>query len=166
MGVGVGVLVTNPSSRAADFLRPPHNLNVEQVGFLISSVALTYMLLALPLGWLTDVLNQGGAAGRRLKSVQVCGWLGTLGGAALLGPARPLLAAAGLPPSVELAAFPLIGASCALKIIPSLPDLQRGLEAEDEAARAAICAMWSEHGSGFEPWASVPFVPYSVVRRR
>ena len=124
-------------------MRPPYELDVEQVGLLISSVAFSYMLLALPLGWLTDVLNQGSAAGRRLKSVQVCGWLGMLCGAALLGPARPLLAAAGSPTSLELAAFPIIGASCALKIIPTLPDLQRGLAAEDEAARAALCAMWN-----------------------
>ena len=64
-------------------------------------------------------------------------------GGALLGPARPLLAAAGLPPTAQLLAFPLIGASCALKIIPSLPDLQRGLPPDDEAERAAICAMWN-----------------------
>ncbi|KAL1524134.1 hypothetical protein AB1Y20_019043 [Prymnesium parvum] len=143
---------------APHFMRPPHQLDVEQAGLLISLIAFTYMLVALPLGWLVDQLNFGQRAGRRLKAVQVCGWAVTLLAASLLGPARPLLATAHLSPSIELLAFPLIGIACALKIIPSLPDMQRGLEEDDERGRAAICATWNGVyclGSATGPLASV-----------
>ena len=125
------------------FTSPPYLLEISQVGLLISAVPFAYMVLALPLGWLTDTLNTGSGAQRRLQLLQAAGWGCMLLSATLLGPADDLLQLAGAPPAVAYVGFPLLGASCSLLIIPSLPDMQRGLTDSDEPARNALCALWN-----------------------
>ena len=67
------------------------------------------------------------------------GWLGSVGGHALLGPAA--VGAAGVWPT--LLANPVLGVTSAVLIVPSLPDLQNGLHPDDAAGRAAVCAAWN-----------------------
>ena len=54
-------------------------------------------------------------------------------------------------------AVPLMGISSAIIIIPSLPDLQRGLHASDDQGRASLCALWNgaySFGSALGPFVA------------
>lgn len=82
----------------------------------------------------------------------LAGWLATLVSAVLLAPGGgggghahdslwPLR-----PPWAQVAlgvATPLLGAGGALVLIPSLPDMQRGLGDGADEERAALCALWN-----------------------
>ena len=99
------------------------------------------------------------------RRVMCIGWIVTLGTSVLLWPAagNPLHGhtkadwlAAGAPGGVTestarlalILAVPALGISAALIIIPSLPDMQRGLEGDDELGRASMCALWNGAYSG------------------
>ena len=144
--------------------RRPYQLSVPQVGTLLSTVCVVYTCTALPAGWLSDKLNRGADAPARVRCLMIGGWLVALLTAALLWPAggraavRELMVDAGLRAYAPDAAgpvpgwmargalwtaVPLLGASAALIIIPSLPDMQRGLADADEQGRARMCAVWN-----------------------
>ena len=148
----------------------PYRESVPEVGMLLSAICLVYTMTALPAGWLTDGANQGKQAGCRLRSIMLCGWALTLIAAFLLSPgggggeeeedldrssdaldAAPARGGESRPPSlwflpvgsaqIALAfAIPALGAGAALVIIPSLPDMQRGLKGSEAAA---VCALWN-----------------------
>ena len=105
----------------------------------------------------------------------VCGWALTLFSALLLVPGggggeepsprsdasggaffAPLAQLANAAPHAALlVSVPALGAGAALVIIPSLPDMQRGLDA---AGRTAACVLWNgayAGGSALGPLASV-----------
>ena len=42
-----------------------------------------------------------------------------------------------------LLAAPMLGVASSLSIIPSLPNMQRGLDAADEQLAASVCAAWN-----------------------
>lgn len=139
----------------------PYHFDVTMVGMLLATICIVYTITALPIGWLTDRSNKGRGAGCRLRGLMVSGWVATLIAAALLTPggggsashAHPhgedsgsLWPIAEAPAQIALAvATPLLGAGAALVIIPSLPDMQRGLghAGRDDQRRAALCALWN-----------------------
>ena len=138
--------------------RHPYGLDVTQVGALLAAICIVYTLTALPVGWLTDRGLHGPNAGWKLRALMLLGWAITLVAAVLLAPGSgggahddrtdrdytlwPLSPAAA---QIALGiATPLLGAGAALVIIPSLPDMQRGLaQGADEERRAALCALWN-----------------------
>ena len=75
----------------------------------------------------------------------LCGWIMSICAHGLLGPlsmsSRPLDAKASM--SLTLLATPLLGASAAALIVPSLPDMTEGLHPHDEAGKATVCAAWN-----------------------
>ena len=139
----------------------PYGLNVTTVGMLLAAICLVYTLTALPIGWLTDMSNKGHSAGCRLRALMLCGWACTLCSSVLLAPGGGGggggVSASGKiksslwplpegPAHIALvAATLLLGAGAALVLIPSLPDMQRGLgtEKRDDERRTALCALWN-----------------------
>ena len=140
--------------------RHPFHLDVEPVGLLLALICLIYTLTALPVGWLTDRANKGSQAGCRLRVLMLSGWVCTLIAGVLLAPGGggggdggPDYSMWPLPGSLAhlclAISIPLLGAGAALVIIPSLPDMQRGIAEDDDEnsesgmMRAAICAIWN-----------------------
>lgn len=149
--------------------RHPYHFDVPASGMLLATICVLYTLTALPVGSLVDRLNQGARAGATLRGLMLCGWLATVGAAALLAPGSG--GAVGAPrdaalwsPSHPVAlgalggAVLLLGSGAAIIIIPSLPDLQRGLPEHDVQGRATMCALWNgvySAGSAVGPLLSV-----------
>ena len=140
--------------------RHPFHLDVEPVGLLLALICLIYTLTALPVGWLTDRANKGSQAGCRLRVLMLSGWVCTLIAGVLLAPGGggggdggPDYSMWPLPGNLAhlclAISIPLLGAGAALVIIPSLPDMQRGIAEDDDEnsesgmMRAAICAIWN-----------------------
>ena len=152
------------------FGKRPFSLSVPQVGALLGVVCLVYTLTALPIGYLTDRLNGGVHPEGALRLLQLTGWLAVLLATALLWPAAGLGSdgrgtngshAEGVPAALAhvamLLAPPTIGVAAAIIVIPSLPDLQRGLSADDERGRSQMCALWNgtySAGSALGPLAA------------
>jgi len=68
----------------------------------------------------------------------LCGWLGLAAGYAILGPLGTLA-----PTGTFAATMVLQGVASAAIVIPSLPQLQLGLSAADDDAKALICSVWN-----------------------
>ena len=125
------------------------DLDAGKVGLLFSLMCAGYMLGALPVGALTDRWSAGPRGGRRLLLLVSSGYLCMVLGYVLLGPLSDRLWAGGSAPGasralfVSAAALPLLGGGAAVMIMPTLPDLQRGLPAGDEEGRSACCALWN-----------------------
>uniref|UniRef100_A0A7S0JM16 Major facilitator superfamily (MFS) profile domain-containing protein n=1 Tax=Calcidiscus leptoporus TaxID=127549 RepID=A0A7S0JM16_9EUKA len=133
----------------------PLGFSIPQVGLYFAAICFSYTLAAPVCGFLVD---RGQSEGRseysRLKLLMVYGWAMSMGAHALLG---PLSLAAGAPVARSLLAVPLLGASAALLIVPSLPDMQEGLHPDDETGRATVCAAWNgiySFGSALGPLLS------------
>jgi MFS family permease len=127
------------------------------VGLLLSAICLLYVVTALPIGWLTDRFNASPFGAARLRGIMLGGWALALVAVGLLWPgsghgvshgASPLA----IPPEMARGSLylvvPALGISAALIIIPALPDLQRGIGADDDAGRATMCALWNAAYSG------------------
>ena len=130
------------------------SLDAGQVGLAFSLMCAGYMLGALPVGALTDRWSAGPRGGRRLLLLMCSGYLCMVCGYLMLGPLNDRLWAGGSAPGaplalfVSVAALPLLGGGAAVMLMPTLPDLQRGLPADDEEGRSAACALWNGLYSG------------------
>jgi amino acid transporter/MFS family permease len=126
---------------------PPFQLRESYIGCILSGTSLVYTLVALPTGYVTSrVLKEGKMAGRRLRSIMLCGWM-SFALAALLLLVKPKYGFDPhfpLPPLTRLIlAAPLLGIGCALCVVPSLPDLERGIAPGNDSGRARLCALWT-----------------------
>ena len=113
--------------------------SIPQAGLYLAAVCASYLLAAPFCASAVYWLNADAGGARRLKLLMALGWLGSVGGHALLGPAA--VGAYAIWPT--LIANPVLGVTSAALIVPSLPDLQNGLHPDDTAGRAAVCAAWN-----------------------
>lgn len=131
--------IAEPVLRAAPFRR-----SVTQVGATQALGAIAYLVVALPIGCLNDVLAARGEApaGRGFQALMLAGGVLMIGSFWLIRKAS----LDALPGSAYLwyvVGYCGTGVACALTILPSLPDLQLGLAADDETSKTRIVATWN-----------------------
>jgi MFS family permease len=107
-------------------LRVPYSFTPRKVGLVFGAICVAYMLCSLAVGAAVDKLSRDPVLmARRLKCLMAAGWIFTIAGLLLLGPAAAsaeahLLAHAELPEAIMWGGAVVLGAAAATIIIPTL----------------------------------------------
>lgn len=128
--------------------QPPLSMHSAKIGLIVSIYSFCYMGAALPLGALTDRLIASHSPLCRIKMLAFLGWLGMAAGFALLGPVSFASERTSWRESTLVGAMIVGGTFSAAVIVPSLPELQLGLNDDDEASKALLCSLWNGMYSG------------------
>jgi MFS family permease len=119
---------------APELARPPLLFDSSQTGMVFAEASGIYMLGSIPVGW---AIGRPGAS-RYRKLIMGNGWLTLALAYILLGPVRSVMS----PFCSLVAAMAIQGLASSLVIVPTLPDLQSGLDG-DELGKAAVSSAWT-----------------------